>query len=506
MMKVLKASEIALIDKKTIEETGIASLVLMENAGRSCYQIIKEKFNGLKKVAVFVGSGNNGGDGLVIARYLLRDKIDVDVYILSNDENKLSADNKKNLEIFKNFGGKYKFIAENNINEIYLNDVDLIIDAIFGTGFKPPISGYREEIIKLINKSNKKVVSVDIPSGLSADSGKIEGEFIKADITITFGFKKLVHILYPASEYCGEVYLVDISLNEKYAEDIKRYILTKDIIKLPKREKTGHKYTFGHVAVIGGSVGKSGAVIMASKSASVSGAGLVTAIVPSSINQIVETNLIEEMSIPVSDKDGIFSSSEEIINILKNGKFSSIVVGMGMSVNENTTEIVKSLLNIDKPIVIDADGLNNLAKIENYEILLKEREKPTVLTPHIGEFQRLIKREIPEDLEEIAKDFAIKTNSYLVLKSARTIIATPDGKVYYNIIGNAGMATAGTGDVLAGMLGALINRLLTEEAVKTAVYLHSFAGDLAKLAKSEESLKATAIIEFIPQAIKQLSQ
>lgn len=511
-MKILKSTEITNVDKQTIEDTKIPSLALMESAGRSVVEVILKNYNNLKNICIVAGSGNNGGDAIVVARYLEKLDKNVKLFILSESKEKLSEDNKKNLYIYEKFNFNYRFLNSENfyILKEELKDCELIVDGIFGTGFKPPVKGYKEDIIKIINESKKTVVSIDLPSGIDADSGDIKGTCIKAKITVTFGYLKLCHILYPALDYCGKVFLADISLNDKYA-DVKRYLITTENLTLPIREKTGHKYTFGHVLIVGGSVGKSGAVIMACKSATKSGSGLTTAIVPECINQTLENNLIEEMSIPLSSKNGMFAGNSEnqILNIINNGKFSSIVVGMGMGISDTNKKIVENLIKVDKPIVIDADGLNNLANIENFEEKLSNRKNITVLTPHIGEFSRLTKlstKEILEDYESIGKDFAIKTNSFLILKFHRMVLFTPEGTIYYSNKGNPGMATAGSGDVLAGIVGALINRLNTLQALKLAIYIHGLAGDIASQDIGEESLKATDIINYIPQAFRYISQ
>ncbi len=512
-MKILKANEMAFADENTIKLTGIPSLVLMENAGRTSAEIILKNFPEKEKFVVIAGSGNNGGDGLVIVRYLLKYNKKVKIFILSNSREKLSKDNLKNLEIIETNGGDVLLCGENKIPKIRnaVKDSDVVVDAIFGTGFKPPVKGYREKVIEIINKYSKNTVSVDIPSGLSANSGKIEGSFVKSDLTLTFAYPKLVHILYPASEFCGEVYVIDISIDENYLKEVHRYIITPQNLKLLERKKNSHKYNYGHVLVIGGSVGKTGAVIMASKSANVSGAGLVTAVIPDSLDNIIEQNLIEEMSIPVDGKNGFFGkkAKDEIIKLIKNGKFSSVVIGMGMSVNDNTVEIVDEILKVKMPIVIDADGLNNLSLIDNFKTKLRKRKFPTVLTPHTGEMSRLTKipvKDINENLEDVAKDFSKENRCFTVLKSSRTVIATPDEKIFYSINGNEGMATAGTGDVLSGILGCLVNRLQTEDAVKLGVYIHGLSGDLAVREIGKESLKATDLIKFIPEAYKYLEK
>ena len=510
-MKVLKSFEMANADEFTIKKVGINSLVLMENAGRTASEIILDKYKDFKNFTVVAGSGNNGGDGLVIARYLLRYGKKVKVYILAKGEDKLSEDNRANLNVYKNFGGDFKFIRENNIDELDLEGADVIIDGIFGTGFKPPVKGYREEVIKLINQSGKPVVAVDIPSGLSTDTGEILGEFVKAETTITFAYPKLAHILFPASKYCGDVYIVDISIFEKAVEEIKREILTEKNIKLPTRDRDSHKYSYGHMLVIGGSQGKTGAVIMSAKSGSYAGSGLVSVVIPKSLDCVIESSLIEEMSIPVDDKEGYFGDKavDEIVEIINNGKFTSIALGMGMGVSDVNQRIVKTVLELDKPTVVDADGLNNLANIENFKDILRNRKNPAVLTPHIGEMARLTKLDkkyISTNMEDVAKDFATENNCYLVLKSSRVVIATPDGEVFYSTRGNEGMATAGTGDVLAGLIGTLIYRLGVKEGVKTAVFVHGMAGEFASRNKHIESVVATDLIPQIPQVYKAIEK
>ncbi|WP_029521785.1 bifunctional ADP-dependent NAD(P)H-hydrate dehydratase/NAD(P)H-hydrate epimerase [Persephonella sp. KM09-Lau-8] len=506
-MKLLKASEMAFADENTIKLTGIPSLVLMENAGRTAAQIILEKKD-FNSAVVIAGSGNNGGDGLVIARYLLLAGKDVKVFILSDTTKKLSEDNRKNLEIFETFGGQVSLIGKDKLGKLRnaIKSADIVVDAIFGTGFKPPVKGYREKAIEIINNYARYVVAVDIPSGLSTDTGNIEGVHTKADITITFAYPKVAHVLYPASEFCGDVYVVDISIDHQYLKEVHRYLLEPVELVLPERKKNSHKYTYGHLLVIGGSKGKTGAPIMAAKSATAAGSGLVSVVVPEELDTIFETALIEEMSIPVDSRDGTFGkkAADQIKQIIKNGKFTSIAIGMGMSVNQYTMQVVERILKEKMPVVIDADGLNNLAIIDGFKNLLQKRKYPTVLTPHIGEMSRLTgisTKEILDNMEDVVREFSTETKTYVVLKGSRTVISTPEGKVYYSIRGNEGMATAGTGDVLAGILGTMVYRLGAEEGAKTGVYLHGLSGDIAAQYINKESMKATDLIKFIPDAL-----
>lgn len=503
-MRILKSSEISLVEKKTIEEIGIPSLVLMENAGRSAFFHIRDRYRDKERFLVVAGSGNNGGDGVVISRYLKREGKNVILLVLRDSLEKLSPDNAKNIQISQKFGLEPIFVTERNLHilEEEIKKCDVIVDAIFGTGFKPPVLGYRGKAIELISTSGKPTVSIDIPSGLDADSHRIFEPSIRADLTITFGYKKPCHVLLPASERCGEVILVDIGLDDRYAEDFHRFLITPENLKFPKREKTGHKYTFGHVGIVGGSVGKSGAIVMSAKASTKAGSGLVSVIVPDCIDQIVQTNLIEEMSYPLPSRGGMFSEDAylKIPEVVSTLKISSVVVGMGMSVSNGSRKIVEEVLKLPKPVVVDADGLNNLSTIPDYKSLLEKRTHPTVLTPHIGEFSRLTglrSEDIFDRMEEVSLEFCKQTNSYLIMKFSRMMIATPNGEIFYNTTGNPGMATAGTGDILAGIVGALINRLDVLDALKLAVYSHGRAGDLAVLRYSQESLKATDLLEFI---------
>ncbi len=512
-MRVLKSKEMSFADENTIKLTGIPSLVLMENAGRTAAQIILSKYADKESFVIVAGSGNNGGDGLVIGRYLLRKGKKVKVFILSDSRSKLSPDNLKNLEIFESFGGEVSLLSKDKLGKLRnaIKESDVVIDAIFGTGFKPPVKGYREKAIEIINRYAKKVISVDVPSGLSTDTGSVEGTHITADITITFAYPKLIHVLYPACEYCGDVYVVDISIDDSYLKEIKRFILTGKGINLPERKKNSHKYTYGHVLIVGGSLGKTGAVIMACRSATAAGSGLTTAVIPSTLDTIIENSLIEEMSIPVDDKDGFFGkkAGKEISDIVKNGKFTSVVAGMGMSVTENTVDIIPHLLKLKLPLILDADGINNLSLLDDFKSLLKKRRYPTVLTPHIGEMSRLTgisTKDISDNMEEVAKEFSSETRTFVVLKSSRTVISTPEGTVYYSTRGSEGMATAGTGDVLAGILGTLIFRLGVEEGIKTGVYLHGIAGEIASEKIGVESMKATDIIDYIPDAYRKIRE
>ncbi|MDD5456660.1 MAG: NAD(P)H-hydrate dehydratase [Candidatus Margulisbacteria bacterium] len=511
-MNILLAQEIQLLDKKTVTKTGIPSLVLMENAGRSSAEIILQKYPRNTDFIIMAGTGNNGGDGLVIARYLLNMGKQVRVY-LAGERNKLSTETKQNLNIFLNCGGEIKSVNEKNNSALKksMQKDCIIIDALFGTGFKAPVKGLSAKLIEFINSSGHPVVSIDLPSGIEADSGQLEKTCIKADTTVTFGYPKLCHILYPARENCGEIYLVDISLDKKYATAIKRELIQEEELTLPERKHDSHKYNYGHVLIVGGSSGMEGAVVLACKAASSSGAGLVSCMIPQSTNNIIKHHLVEDMSIPIADKNGMFCSKSipDIIKHMEEGKFCTILCGPGLRTNLDMEILIQKILKINLPLVLDADALNNLANIKNYHHLIHERKQPTILTPHLGEAAKLLNNKaenIKPDMEKYALRLAQSTGAYIVLKSANTLIATPQKQVFYTPTGNPGMAKAGSGDVLGGIISTLIYRLPVIEALKLAVYLHGLAGEMALTCLGAECMQALDLIDHIPHAFNELQK
>ena len=487
----------SLIDRKTIEEIGIPSLVLMENASRGVFEKIRKYFPNVKKVLIVAGKGNNGGDGLALARHLFLNDFHVDIFLAFGE---VKGDAKIQLEILKKIG------VEPLNKKPNFREYDLIVDAIFGTGFQPPVKGSVADLISEINSSGVPVVSVDIPSGLSADTGESFEPSVRADLTVTFQFPKICHFLFPASKKCGKVEVVDISIPEFLAKDIKRNLLRKEDLKPYRREIDTYKTKEGSILLVGGSVGKTGAVMMSVKAATRTGAGLVTVGIPKELNPIFESTLIEEMSLPLpgSDRLSVFCVRE--ILELKD-RFHALGVGMGMDRYEEGQDIVISLLEKwEKPILIDADGINNLADYGDYTPL-RERKIPAVLTPHIGEFSRLTgydTKTITYNQIDLAQEFSEKNNCYLVLKGARTVISTPEGRSFLFVDGTPALAKGGTGDVLAGILTTLISKMEIEEALKLGVYLHGIAGRIAEDKLHTESVKATDVIESLPEAFRRI--
>ena len=497
-MKVLKAHEMAELDRITIEDIGIPSYVLMENAARGVFNYINEKYPSLKRVLVVAGKGNNGGDGIAVARMLRLKGVEADLYLPMGEP---KGDGALQLKIYRNLG--YEPLKERPVYRNY----DLIVDALFGTGFQPPVRGKVAETIFDMNASGVPTLAVDIPSGLSADTGKTFEPSVKAAATVTFQFPKLCHILYPAAKLCGEVVVHDISIPERLAENIKREVIAPSGLKLPEREPDTYKNREGHVLIMGGSVGKTGAVVMSALAATRTGSGLVTVAVPEGLNPIFEGHLVEEMSLPLPGEERLSMFGVE--KLLKEGeRFTALAVGMGMDRYEEGQDIVLELLERwDRPLLIDADGINNLADSGELSIL-KEREGVTVLTPHVGEFSRLSglsSEEIVCNQTEVARDFSGKFGCYIVLKGARTVIASPSGEVFVSTRGTPAMAKGGVGDVLSGVLISLLGRYEEPlEALKLGVYLHGLAGEIAEERLHRESLRARDIIRDIPKAYKSI--
>ncbi len=485
------------IDRITIEEIGISSLVLMENAASGVFQVIQKEFENVRRVLVVAGKGNNGGDGIGFARRMHLNGYDVDIFLALGE---VKGDALKQLEIAKKLG--VKVLTEKPNFEEY----DLIIDAIFGTGFTPPVRGKAEEIIRTINGSSVPVVAVDIPSGLSADTGEVFEPSVRANVTVTFQFPKLCHVLFPASALCGKVYVVDISIPRSLAEGIKREVLLPDKLTLYRRKRDTYKTREGHLLIVGGSAGKTGAVVMSAKAATRAGAGLVSVGVPEELNPVVESLIVEEMSILLPGAERLsYFAVKEILSLQE--RHSVLVLGMGMDRYEEGQDIVLKLLEKwEKPLLLDADGINNLADYGDYSVL-RDRKIPAVLTPHVGEFSRLTKKDtkfITENQPEVAVEFATENNCYVVLKGARTVIATPQGRAFISLRGTPAMAKGGVGDVLAGVLGALMGKMEIEEALKLGVFLHGLAGEIAEERTHTESLKALDIVDSLPEAYRRL--
>lgn len=515
-MKILTARQMQGIDKKAIHKIGIIGPILMENAGIQITNEILKKFPRIQdeRVVIVAGKGNNGGDGFVVARHLFNRGCRPVVCLLASKK-ELKGDAALNAGIAGKIGVAIKEITSSrqwSVQKRLLSKATVLVDAIFGTGLTSPARGLYAAVIQDINKSKAYKVAVDIPSGLSTDTFAIIGPCVRADLTVTLAAAKIAHVLPPAEDCVGELKIGDISVPPFLFEDekFKLEMVEKERIYpyFERRRRDTHKGTYGHLLMLSGSVGKTGAAAMAGKAALKMGAGLVTAGVPKSCLPIVARSMMELMTEPLPETDKGTLSVEalpEILRLLKDK--DALMLGPGISTQESTKELVLSLVpRIKIPAVLDADALNILASKPD---VLKSLSKQAVVTPHPGEFARLLRLSTKEVLDrrlELVPRFAKKFEVYVVLKGYRTLTSTPEGKTFINPTGNPGMATAGSGDVLSGMIASMIiqeKNIL--DAILAAVYVHGLSGDIGAARRGEKSLTAGNMIAYLPAAIKSIS-
>ena len=509
-MKILSAEQIRAADRYTIEHEPIASIDLMERAAASCTKWLlsagrsplysRRKVGG--EVLVFCGTGNNGGDGLAIARMLIKKNIPVHVFIISpgNKPVKDFLQNKKRIAK----------VSPKSIQEIdsvkqlpRIDKNDIVIDALFGTGLSRKPEGFVAKTIDYINKSKAKVIAVDMPSGLFADEHTSHTSVISATHTLSFQVPKLAFMFPENAKYAGDWHVLDIGLDKKFIESIpSKYIFTeKKIISalFPERKKFSHKGNYGHALIAAGSYGMMGAAVLCTKAALHSGAGLVTAFIPKCGYTIMQRSVPEAMAV-------VASAEKYVCGPLPEKKFTSAAIGPGLGNAKETMRWLNNYLQeIKVPLLLDADALNIIA--EN-KLLPKNIPANTILTPHQGEFTRLAGK-AKNDFEkfEMLKSFSKKYNAIVALKGAHTCIAAPNGEAYFNGTGNPGMAKGGSGDVLSGITCALLARGLSPlNACIAGVYLHGLAGDIAAEKFSMETMTASDIISSLPEAFKQLQK
>jgi NAD(P)H-hydrate epimerase len=502
-------------DRRTIEEIGIPSLVLMENAGRQVVAAMEAIHGDLqeRQVAVLCGRGNNGGDGFVVARTLAQRGVGVSVFLIGQVSD-VRGDARVNLDILGRLGLTVVEVADGQAWELHVSEVrdcSLIVDAIFGTGLNAPVTGLIESVITDINASNIPVVSIDLPSGLSADSSDPIGESIEAETTVTLAAPKIPLVLPPAEMRAGDIVIADIGIPVDVINGVEGprvELLTRSGARelITPRTPDSHKGDYGHVLIISGSKGKTGAAHLSGVGALRSGAGLVTIATPADCQATVAGMAPEYMTDAlVTDANGL--EPGEVDRILEMAR-DVVVIGPGLGQQPGTKRFVTTLVDrATMPLVIDADGLNAFS-IEPDRLAGREG-RDVIITPHPGEMARLVGMstdEVQASRLEIARNFARGHHVYVVLKGHRTLIATPDGKIFINPTGNAGMATGGTGDVLSGMIGGWLGQLLDAEAAcKLAVYLHGMAGDLAEAHNGEVSMTALDLADHIGAAVMELT-
>jgi ADP-dependent NAD(P)H-hydrate dehydratase / NAD(P)H-hydrate epimerase len=514
-MRVLNASQMREADKRAIEEVGIPSLVLMENAGRQAVAAMEAMYDDLsdRRVAVLCGRGNNGGDGFVVARTLAQRGVGVSVFLLGTVAD-VRGDARSNLEILGRLGLTVVEVADSQAWELHFSEVSdctLIVDALFGTGLHAPLAGLAESVVADVNASGIPVVAIDLPSGLSADSADPIGPTIDAALTVTLAAPKLPLVLPPAETHAGDIVIADIGIPGEVIDGVdgpRVELLTRASMRelVTPRAADSHKGDYGRVLVVAGSRGKTGAAHLAGLGALKSGAGLVTVATPGSCLGIVASMAPEYMTTPLAEaEDGL---DPDAVDGLLDMARDVVALGPGLGQAASTRRFVTQLVDrATMPLVIDADGLNAFAS--DPDRLTGREGRDLIITPHPGEMARLVGMstdEVQASRLEIARNFAVAHHVYVVLKGHRTLVATPDEKVFINPTGNPGMATGGTGDVLTGMIAAWLAQLLDAEAAcKLAVYLHGMAGDLAEADEGEVAMTASDLVEHIGDAILELT-
>ncbi len=505
-MKVSSVQEMRAMDRRAIEEFGIPDVILMENAGNAVHAVVLQE-TGIreKQFVVFCGTGNNGGDGFVVARKIHSMGGSVRVFLLGDRERYKGAA-RSNLDILSRLQIETPSITSSvrQAREA-LKRCDAVIDAIFGTGLTRKVENIHREVIELINGCGKPVFSIDIPSGINGNTGCVMGASVKADHTVTFGTPKLGNVLYPGYECCGKLWLTRISFPPLLHEDTD--ILTGISIpsRLPSRKADGHKGDFGDVLFVAGATNYYGAPLFSALSFLKAGGGYSRLAAPQSVTPFVATRGNEIVFVPLDETEtgSISLKSEKTLCDLSE-KVDLVVIGPGISLNTDTQALVRNLLQaVKKPVVLDGDGITAVA---DHTEILKNREHPTVVTPHPGEMSRIAHKPVSEitgDRTENLRELCQALGVTVVLKGAHSLIGFEDGRIFVNMSGNSGMATAGSGDTLTGTIAAMFGLgLPLENAVKTGVFLHGLAGDMAASETGEDGMTAHDILESLPRTVK----
>ena len=507
-MKVVSGQVMQLMDQRAIREFGIAGVTLMENAGRACVDAIGETFGpgDGKRALIVAGKGNNGGDGLVISRLLAERGWQAPVLLLAAAK-ELTGDAAANLSRLP--VGVVVCAPEGpSRHGDLLQGATLIVDALLGTGVKSEVQGAYGQAIDWINAAGVPVVSVDIPSGVDAASGRVLGRAVRAQLTVTFALPKLGNILQPGAEFCGRLLVADIGMPQAVVSEAPGFefvdqAFAKGLFRA--RPVDAHKGSSGHCLIVAGSTGKSGAAAMAANSAVRAGAGLVTLAVPAGLNAVLEVKSTEAMTIPVGRGDAGCLRAGDLDRLLlaARGK-DAVALGPGLGTAPSTVYLLRSLIaSLPSPLLLDADALNAVAAAP--ELLLTRRGRVTLLTPHPGEMARLLDCSIAQveaDRIGSARDFACRFQVHLILKGARSIVAAPDGCVSINGSGNPGMATGGMGDVLTGVVASLLGQGYAPfDACRFGAFVHGYAADLLVEGKGTQGFNATDVQEKLPEAL-----
>jgi len=517
-VKAVTGTDMGKLDKFSIEQIGIPGVVLMENAALKVVKHVELYFEQSKltqkkpaqnSVVIVAGKGNNAGDAFVVARHLIIGGSRVKLYCLFEKEC-ITGDARLNLDILQNVGAVIEFLQKDSELDTFRSDIknaQVVIDGIFGTGFRGQIQGHLANVIHLINENSNYTIAIDIASGIESATGRVADTCVQAHKTVTFELPKIGQLIYPGAHNTGELVVESIGMPRQAFKsiEINTNLTDCDFMKavIPKREAEFNKGNCGKVVVVTGSIGMAGSGCIAAKASLRTGSGLVYIAGPSSLINIYQSVVPEAIAIKLEDNKGIISeeSTSNILELLK--KCDVAAIGPGLSSDVSIYNIISSIAqNASIPIVLDADALNAVSK--NTDILRKF-QKAVVITPHPGEMSRLTGLDISyiqRNRIEVARKYASQWGVVIVLKGARTIIADKSGTIYINPNGNAGMATAGSGDALTGIIASLIGQGAGAfEAAVAGVYVHGLAGDIAAVTKGEYGLNAMDIVESVPYAI-----
>jgi len=517
LTKLVDGRQMGAIDRRTIEEYGVSGFELMERAGREVVEAIAERWDGLEGLGVVVvcGKGNNGGDGYVVARLMRQSGVTVRLFLVA-DRDEVRGDAMHHLNAYEECGGTLETListADTAVFAAALDEADLVVDAILGTGLHGKPRLLQERAIECVNRCGKPVVAVDMPSGVEADTGRVQGACVQAVLTVTFGLPKVGQMFYPGRGFCGVLHVADIGFAPEAVRESASvaHLLGAEAMAplLPRRFGDAHKGSCGLVAVVAGSLGMTGAAALAADMALRAGAGRVCLGVPESLSDILEVKLTEVMTRSLAEV-----KRRRCLALRALGQVEELLVGAdclalgpGLGRYRETAELVRRLVRrTELPLVLDADGLNACAEAVD---IFKERSAATVLTPHVGEFALLSglpKSEILANPLGTSRAFADKYGVVLVLKGAPSVMALSDGRVVVNPTGNAGMATAGSGDVLTGLIAGFIAQgLNADRAACLGVFVHGAAGDRARDRLGEWSMKAGDIAAEVPGAMLELA-
>ena len=504
-MKVSNVSQMRSLDRTAVEKFGIVEELLMENAGEALYfAILKELGIRDKKFLVFSGVGNNGGDGFVVARKIHSNGGKVKVFILG-DRNKFKAAAKTNLDIVCRLPIEVQQLESIESIKTDVFHCNAIVDAIFGTGLTRDVGGLYRDVIELVNRSGKTVFSADIPSGVQGNTGKILGTAIRANCTVSFGLPKIGNMLFPGYDLCGKLYVTYISFPPSMYNTETMNVEINHSAKLPPKDHDAHKGDFGEVLFVAGASSYFGAPYFAALSFLKAGGGYSRLAAPASMTPFIASKGSEIVFVPQKETGSGTISLENRGALLDLSEgMDMVVLGPGLSLEDETQQLARDLTRgVNKPLLVDGDGIT--AVCDHLQVI-KERKAETILTPHLGEMSRITGMTVPEleaDKIGILQRTAKELNAIIVLKGAHSLIGYPDERVYINMSGNPGMATAGSGDVLAGTIAAMFGLGLSlDDAVRKGVFIHGFSGDLAAQDKGEDGMTAQDVLDYLPAAVR----